>query len=235
MSQNNWNLPLPMAKNLDEMHTYTKVIVCESTEKGTDKRLLETLIYKHSLLQANSFYIKTVPPTGSFDEVKGFLTNTLSKQEYIVSKKIDSVLVIVDADEDPQVRFQEIKKSFDTSVFSVQSSINSTLPFTKDKIRVGIYLFPDRQNPGSLETLALGALRHQNLGSKLKCVNNYINCVLTVDGPMTENNKSKSKFRIFMASPEPDRYVHGIMEHIDFNSKKFELLKDFIRQVHNVP
>lgn len=219
-------------RNSDDMSSHKTVIVCESTPSGTDKRLLDALIHRHSLLPAESFTIKTVSPTGSLGDVMGFLTATLKNQPYIVSQETKTVLVIVDADEEPLARYREIKACFDTQIFAVQSSIDSPLPTDLDKIHVGIYLFPDRQHAGSLETLGIKTLSHQALTNKLDCIDRYMGCIDRLDGPMTANNISKSKLRICMATPEPDRYVDSIIDHIDFDSPEFDLLKTFIQQAN---
>lgn len=211
------------------MSQFQTLLVCESTENGTDKRLLEELIQKHSLLQAGNYTIITKSPGGIVD-VKGFLKNTLARQPSIVSKETKTVLVVVDSDENPRRRFTEIKNCLDAKVFKVQRSIGSILPRSSSKINVGIYLFPDRQNPGSLETLCLKTLKHNQLNSKLACVEQYMACIANLDGRMTINNKSKSKFRVFMTTPKPDRYVDSIINHTDFNSTELNKLKDFIKQ-----
>jgi len=209
------------------MPQFQTVLVCESTENGSDKRLLEELIQKHFLLQAGNYKIK---PTGSIDDVKEFLKFGLITKSYIVSRETERVLVIIDSDKNPRQRFIEVKNCFDTKKFKVQQSISSILPHSLNKINVGIYLFPDRQNPGSLETLCLKTLKHNRLSSKLTCVEQYMACISNLDGRMTANNKSKSKFRVFMATPKPDRYVDCIIDHTDFNSAEFNSLKDFIKQ-----
>ncbi|MBU0570150.1 hypothetical protein KKB40_05250 [Patescibacteria group bacterium] len=211
------------------MSRFKTVLICESTQGGSDKLLLEELIKKHSLLQTNSYKIETKDP-GSIDDVKEFLKTTLNTHHYIVSKETKNVLVIVDGDENPNRRFAEIRNCLDTGRFEIQRSINSILPRSLNKINVGIYLFPDCQNPGSLETLCLKTLKHNHLDSKLSCVDQYMTCIANLDGRMTANNKSKSKFRVFMATPKPDRYVSSIIDHTDFDSVEFNPLKDFIKQ-----
>jgi len=211
------------------MSQFQTVLVCESTQNGTDRRLLEELIQKCSLLQAGNYEIVTKSP-GSIDDVKGFFKTTLDKQPYIVSRETKNVLVVVDGDENPRQRFTEIRNCFNTKDFQIQRTIGSTLPRSSSKINVGIYLFPDRQGPGSLETLCLKTLKHNQLNPKLTCVEQYMTCIASLDGRMTMNNKSKSKFRVFMATPKPDRYVDCILDHTNFDSAEFDLLKDFIKQ-----
>lgn len=212
------------------MPQFKTLLVCESTPGGTDKRLLEELIKKHSLLQDASYEIKTIPP-GGIEDVKGFLKNALINRSDIVSREIKTVLVIVDGDNNPRKRFKEMKRCFDASkIFQIQRVINSSLPKSSTKINVGIYLFPDCLNPGSLETLCLKTIKHNKLIHKLNCVNQYMTCISNLEGRMSENNKSKSKFRIFLATPNPDRYIDNIINHTNFNSKEFNPLKKFIRQ-----
>jgi hypothetical protein len=222
-----------MVRNFDDMSKHQTVLVCESTEKGTDKRLIEKLIISHSLLPNDTFCIETRPP-GDIKTIKGFLKSTLSVQPYVISKETKNILVIVDADEHPETRFQEIKTCFDTQIFEVQESLGTQLPIDNTKINVGIYLLPDNSHKGSLETLGLKALYHDNLTLKLGCIDSYMQGLGSIDGSITENNKSKAKFRIFMATPRPDRYVDSIIGSIDFNSEEFNNLKDFIRQVNRV-
>jgi hypothetical protein len=122
-----------MGKNFDDMSKSRTVIVCESTETGTDKRLIETLIAKHSLLPNDSFTTLTKYP-GDIQTVKDFLKYTLPRQTYIVSRETINILVIVDADEKPKDRFQEIKQCFNKQIFAVQQSMEARL--SKDKTRL---------------------------------------------------------------------------------------------------
>lgn len=221
-----------MVRNFDDMSKYQTVLVCESTENGTDKRLIEKLIRNHSLLPNDTFCVETKQP-GDIETIKRFLQSTLSVQPYIISKETKNLLIIVDADELPEQRFQEIKTCFDTEIFEVQESIRTSLPRDNTKINVGIYLLPDNSHRGSLETLGLKVLNHNNLTLKLRCIESYMQSLGSIDGQITENNKSKAKFRIFMATPQPDRYVDSIIGSIDFNSSEFNDLKDFIGQVNS--
>lgn len=204
------------------------VIVCESSINGTDKKFIENLIIKNALLPADTFFID---PKGEIEIVKGFLKLTFPNQPYIFSKETKNVLIIVDADENPAKRFKEISACLDKQKFSVQKSFHSSIPKTKTKINVGIYLFPDNANKGSLETLLLKGLNHTHLYKKLQCIENYINCLGSKDGRITVNNKSKAMFRIFMSTPNPDRYVSSIINSVNFNSSKFKSLKKFIKQI----
>ena len=65
------------------MATIKTTIICESTNQGTDKKLIETLITKHSLLPNSSFKIET-RGRGDIATVKDFLRKTLPIQQYII-------------------------------------------------------------------------------------------------------------------------------------------------------
>lgn len=209
------------------------LIVCESTKGGVDKRLITSLINVHNL--HDNFDFRTSDNdeqkgVGSIEDVKELLKVGLTK--FLLGKNFENLLVIVDADEDGTARFQEIDSCLDKSLFKVQNSLVSALPNDSKKINTGIFLFPDNRSQGSLETLCLNALDHQHLQEKLKCVDDYMECIDGLDGRITENNKSKAKFRIFIATPNPDRYVDSILDCIDMDSGVFNNLKSFIQQAH---
>lgn len=202
-------------------------IVCESSDTGTDKKLIERLLADHEI----NFDHYEIQAKGSIGKVIDYLKTGLIASPEISSKNIETVLVIVDADENPVNRFNEIHNCFDQSFFSVQSDLTSPTPISSDKVNVGIFLFPDKQNPGSLETLCLNALNDSSCNQKLRCVDRYLDCLKTsnVDVNMTENNISKSKFRIFMATPCPDRYVPSIIDCIDTQASAFHKILDFLK------
>ncbi len=209
------------------------LIICESTDTGNDKKLIEELIEKHSLLREDEYKIL---PKNSIGEVKKYLEFNLFTNRRIVNEEIDSILIIVDADEEPKKRFKEIGELLSnneaTEGLKIQDSISSDLPNSTDKINVGVYLFPDRKNPGSLETLCFKSLKHEQLEEKLECINKYMECVCRIDRGMTENKKSKARYRIFVTTPNPRNYVDEITKNVDLRSDKFTKLKKFIKSAH---
>ena len=69
---------------------------------------------------------------------------------------------------------------------------------------------------------------------KLDCVKSYFDCLQSKEidiNKKTEDNKSKSKFRVFIATPDPDRYVDSAIDYIDLESNVFDKIADFIRKV----
>ncbi|MBT3261061.1 hypothetical protein HOC37_06200 [bacterium] len=184
-------------------------IITESTFSGVDKKFLNKLLETNNINN-----IEIITTNGSIHDVFKYL-NSVPKLRWYTDQSIKNLLIIVDTDENFKNRLQEIKKITDRL----------------ENITVKIFLFPDNKNPGSLETL-LWDLLPEDSSLKKDCVNQYFQCLndKSIDNTMTENNKSKSKFRVFMASPYPDRYVDSILDKIDFTSDKLKSLIKFIKQ-----
>ncbi|MFZ2969551.1 MAG: DUF3226 domain-containing protein [Minisyncoccia bacterium] len=212
------------------------IIITESTENGVDKKLLSELIkckISDSFLKSVKFISSG---SGSISDVRKELRTGLREAEFI-NGNVKNLLIIVDADENIENRFEELKKSLlknSNKSFNFPDKLNIIDKKNPEKINVGIFLFPDCKNKGSLETLCLEALKHDKKDEKLDCVKNYFDCLQGrgIDiNKETENNKSKSKFRVFMATPNPDHYVDSVIDYIDLKSDVFNGVVDFIRKV----
>ncbi len=211
------------------------IIITESTEKGVDKKLLSELIkckISDSFLNSVKFIWSG---SGSISDVYKELRTGLKEAEFI-NGNVKNLLIIVDADENIENRFEEIKRSLlknSNKNFNFPDKLNEIRKEDNKKINVGIFLFPDCKNKGSLETLCLKALKHDKKDEKLDCVKNYFDCLQGrgIDiSKETKNNKSKSKFRVFMATPNPDRYIDSVINYIDLESDVFNEVVDFIRK-----
>ncbi len=210
------------------------IIITESSKDGVDKRLLSGLIkckISDSFLNLVEFN-----PSGSISDVLKKLETGLRERKFI-NRNVENLLIIVDADENPENRFKELKKSLSKNSnknFNLPDKLNEVNKEDSKKINVGIFLFPDCENKGSLETLCLEALKHDKREEKLDCVKKYFDCLESKKietNKATENNKSKSKFRVFMATPDPDCYVDSIIDYIDLESNVFNKVADFIKKV----
>lgn len=214
------------------------LIICESTQGGTDSKIISSLISTHSLLPQGEHHIHTTEDrnknkNGSIEDIKEYIKNGLEND---ARGRYKTVLIIVDADNNPQKQFRDIKKCFNTQYFKIPSRLNSSLPATSNKINVGIYLLPNNQNAGGLETLCFQALKGDiaKVRSKVECVDAYIDCLKkkNVDQNMTVNNTDKSRFRVYHSTPNPDGYVHDLLNVVDITSASFSDLKTFISQAN---
>jgi len=215
-------------------------ILVEGPEKGPDKGFLTKLIAQKSLLTGNVFEIDTQEKfhpedkNCSIEEVLKYLSN-IHKNRHITNKeiRIKNLLIIVDADQNVGERFKKIvsilKKN--SIYFSIPSRAGEVKK-EEGKINVGVFLFPNNHNKGSLESLIWNCL-DGGLAIKKSCIENYINCLKknSIDDGMTVNNVEKAKVRIMAATPKPHRAVDSLINLIDFQSETLEGLTRFLREV----
>jgi hypothetical protein len=96
--------------------------------------------------------------------------------------------------------------------------------------KISIYVLPDNQNPGMLETLCLESLKND---SSLNCVNQYFDCIKT-ESSVFPKNIDKAKIHAWLASREiPDKRLAEASEagYFDFNNSAFDNLKQFILEL----
>lgn len=217
------------------------LILVESTANGSDKKLIEKLIESNPLLNGFNYKIRTQDQknsehrkyVGSINEVLEYLKIGLPKEREITLREIKNLLIIVDADESAEDRFQGIVKALkiNNSVFSIPDKLG-LIKKDKGKISAGVFLFPNNKDCGSLESLVWNCL--ENCGPKKECIENYLACLRDkkIDGNMTANSKAKAKIRVMAATPEPDNYVKHLIELIDFNSESLKELSKFLKEAN---
>jgi len=222
------------------------IIIVESTDTGVDKELIDNILKKRGLNYSDFCIKSTANPEskkfGSINDVLKYIEYEIysdTKIEWI--KEVQNVLIIVDADEDAEGQFNKIVEALEANQkkenFNIPSNLGVINKTDPNKINIGVFLMPDCKNIGSLETLCLKAL-NSNEKQKIKdCIDKYFDCLeakghlkLKDKEKMTENNLSKSKFRVCMATPDPDHYTKSIIESIDFESSEFDQLTNFIKQ-----
>jgi hypothetical protein len=221
-------------------------IIVESTDNGSDKALVKSIL-ENMGFDLNNFYIKSTAnankrTTGNVKDVIKYIKTQICRETSDLYKweEIKNILIIVDADENIEDRFKEIIEALNNNEsknnFNIPSQIGIINKDDANKINIGIYLMPDCMSAGSLETLCLQALVPKEKGKLEDCVEKYFYCLgqngylkTTGGQDMTENNKSKSKFRVCMATPNPDAYISSIKENIDFKSGAFDKLVKFLK------
>lgn len=214
----------------------TKIyIIPESTENGTDRNLIDSLIlkyqpfknYKHDYIFDNRSENK-----GSIGNITTRLLPSIFTKSIFSEPNISKILlIIVDADENPKQRFKDICNALDKNIFSIPKQV-ATYGNETNKIKVGIFLFPNSKEKGSLETLCYDAIK-ENPTKKKNFIETYLKNLKEnkIDSTLTENNKSKAKFRIFMSTPQPDyNYVKNALNIIDLDNACFKPLIDFLKK-----
>jgi hypothetical protein len=210
-------------------------IFVESTPKGLDRKFLSELIKT----KINVEFLNRIKwehnKDGNRDGVIADLKNALKEDEYL-NGNIKTLLIIVDADEDLKKCFKSVQDALynrKDKTFNIPKKLGVIEQSDITKIGVGVFLLPDCKEKGSLETLCLQALKHTKSEEKMKCVENYFQCLNSkkID-TQNHNHASKSKFRVFMATPNPDKsggYTKNIIDNIDFNSTALDPLAKFLK------
>lgn len=112
--------------------------------------------------------------------------------------------------------------------------IKSCKQFTSRHTPIALYVMPDCESKGSLETLCIKAVKNENF---MTCIENFINCVETQNPNIS--HKDKRRVLAYLASSSEKckqvRTGHGIKAGLfDLNSAVFQDVKDFIRQMSTI-
>ncbi|MDZ5287686.1 DUF3226 domain-containing protein [Helicobacter pylori] len=201
-------------------------------EGPSDKVFLEAYLYFLEDIPIKNFKVKDV--TGK---------DNLSKR-LLEIEKYDKTLIIFDADKDYESNKKEILK--------VVSKTKQTISEEQ------IFLFPNNQDDGDLETLLLEIAKHDEF---LKCFEGYLECIKSKEHYKPIKNISKSKWYAYLEVFELQKFFQykwdtnnkkneeniiiddkgkikekhkeeyeKLKEVIDFNSKSLIPLKNFLER-----
>ncbi|MCQ2810835.1 hypothetical protein JT223_02880 [Helicobacter pylori] len=186
-------------------------------EGPSDKVFLEVYLYFLEDLPIKNFKVQNI---------KG--KDNLSKR-LLEIEKYDKTLIIFDADKDYESNKKEILK--------VVSKTKQTISEEQ------IFLFPNNQDDGDLETLLLEIAKHDEF---LKCFEGYLECIKSKEYYKPIKNIRKSKWHAYLEAlglenldifdskgkikEEHKEEYEKLKEVIDFNSKSLIPLKDFLGQ-----
>lgn len=198
-------------------------------EGPSDKVFLEAYLYFLEDIPIKNFKVKDV--TGK---------DNLSKR-LLEIEKYDKTLIIFDADKDYESNKKEILSKTQQKITEEQ-----------------IFLFPNNQDDGDLETLLLKIAKHDEF---LKCFEGYLECIKSKEHYKPIKNISKSKWYAYLEVFELQNFFKDkrnkndkkneekiiiddkgkirkeykeeyekLKEVIDFNSNSLIPLKDFLGQ-----
>ncbi|MCQ2746848.1 hypothetical protein JT084_03120 [Helicobacter pylori] len=198
-------------------------------EGPSDKVFLEVYLYFLEDIPIKNFKVKDV--TGK---------DNLSKR-LLEIEKYDKTLIIFDADKDYESNKKEILSKTQQKITEEQ-----------------IFLFPNNQDDGDLETLLLEIAKHDDF---LKCFEGYLECIKSKEHHEPIKNIRKNMWYAYLELFELQNFFQDkrnkndkkneekiiiddkgkirkeykeeyerLKEVIDFNSKSLILLKDFLGQ-----
>lgn len=186
-------------------------------EGDSDRRFFEALLGKLSTartVQVESF--------GGKYGLRGFLRLLQNSPEY---STIESLGITRDADESSRAAFQSIRDILTSAGLDAPTEPN--LP-TRGKPRVSVFILPDCESRGMLETLCLSAVADD---AAMACVDTYLKC-LEASAKLQLKSPEKTRAHAFLASRErPELRVGEAAEagHWPLESPVFAPLKSFLR------
>ena len=147
--------------------------------------------------------------------------------------KVRSLAVIQDADRNTQAVFQSILYTLKKENLGIPGKISY---FTSTIPQVGIFILPDGENLGSLESLCLSTVQSENITN---CIEPFINCVkqkTSVENTRYKfpRNVNKAKCKAFLSAMEEDVPSLGIAAekgYWNLDSDKLNPLLDFLKKL----
>ena len=149
-------------------------------------------------------------------------------------KEVSSLAVIQDADQDAKEAFQRVCLELKKNNLSAPEKPAS---FISGSPRIGVFIIPDKNNQGMLESLCLSTVESENLH---KCINSFMECVEkeTISDGNREykkpKNLHKARCRAFLAAMEEDTPSLGVAAqkgYWNFDSDKLQSLLDFVKKL----
>ncbi len=166
-------------------------------EGPSDKVFLEVYLYFLEDLPIKNFKVK---------DVKG--KDNLSKR-LLEIEKYDKTLIIFDADKDYESNKKEILK--------VVSKTKQTISEEQ------IFLFPNNQDDGDLETLLLEIAKHDEF---LKCFEGYLECIKSKEYYKPIKNIRKSKWYAYLEALGLEKFFQYTWDTKKKNNKKKLIIDD---------
>ncbi|MCQ2865482.1 hypothetical protein JT176_00205 [Helicobacter pylori] len=174
-------------------------------EGPSDNVFLEVYLYFLEDLPIKNFKVK---------DVKG--KDNLSKR-LLEIEKYAKTLIIFDADEDYESNKREILK--------VVSNMKQTKQTEQTISEEQIFLFPNNQDDGDLETLLLKIAKHDEF---LKCFEGYLECIKSKEHykPIKDKNIRKSKWYAYLEVFELQKFFQDNRNKIDKKNEENIIIDD---------
>jgi hypothetical protein len=213
-------------------------------EGGTDQDIIKKIISENNLFDSTKVHFEPKNRgKGGINSVYEYIEN-LSVESIVTKMELDKILIIIDSDEEnPSDRFIKITRRLKKQEKELKKYKINKIPEKPgliyrlgNNVGIGVFLVPNNEDKGSIETLCLKALKNKKLDNKklgkfFDCIENYIKCVKIgkiLKENITENQVDKRKFRIFIHTIEPDCYNPTIDKEVDYKNSVFDVLKEFI-------
>jgi hypothetical protein len=138
-----------------------------------------------------------------------------------------SIGIIRDADQNPKGAFRSVQGALRRLRLPCPSSPSD---FTANVPSVGVFISPDAQSTGSLETLCWNSIRNT---IQATCVDQFVQC-LRDNNALESSNEWKTRTHAFLASKQNPvaRVGEGALaKYWEFDSPAFNGLRAFLRRL----
>ena len=191
----------------------------------------EVVFIEAMLEEMGIFQNIQVQDFGGRDRLKTFFEVMIAKPE--LWGKVESIGVLMDADESFASAFQRVQTVFMNSQRLGRSydESNGRITFNDFSVKVSVFISPDHQGSGMLETLLL---RSASDKAAVKCMEHYFECLNQNGANEYPANEEKAKLQVYMASRKtfPNQIERSIQKKIwDFNSPHFNDIKVFLNSL----
>ena len=190
-----------------------KVLLVEGKD---EKRFFEVLLKSLGAVES----IQTIPYGGK-GNLKSFFHNLRVVPGFTGLKSLG---VTRDADCSSASAFQSVCRLLRNAGFDAPDQVSDQ---TLGNPQVSVFIFPDYENAGMLETLCLSAVKDD---PAIPCVEQYFQC-LAESANLPTKNPDKARAHVFLASRDrPELRVGEAAEagHWQLDSPVFDPLKNFL-------
>ena len=140
---------------------------------------------------------------------------------------VRALAIVLDAEADVSATFQSVRDALTAAELPAPAGPGEIVD---GALRVGVFLVPDNQSPGKIETLCLRSVEDDPAWS---CLDVFFNCVRE-NGSALPANMDKARAQAFLATrPQPDLPVGlaALEGYWRFESPAFVPLITFLRQL----
>jgi len=206
-------------------------------EGDDDRAIIDKLCKKRKITIPNQTIL--VPNEFSEKIGGGFRGILKTIEEFHLNSsyhKVKKLLILCDANnEGASKRFSRIKKCLKEQKnihFSIPKTLGTLSPLRPNTVSVGIFIFPNNKDKGTLETLCLKTLKEQK---RLQMANYYLQALRKNNLLKTPNHRlDKARLHAYLAaSKEPNIHIRGALKNqeIDLNSNHYDQLVNFLRSL----
>ena len=197
-----------------------KFIFCEGKDDVlVIQELLKSLSSKLSLdIHVEEFCGK--------DNLRNFLSDALKRPEFS-QKKVETIAIVRDADNDGNSAFQSVLGSLNDVGF--QNCPSKPGIFSGMNPKIGVFIVASKDNRGAIEDLCLETVK---TNPQFSCVDEYFRCV--AEKSEKKSFSSKARVRVWMAGQKDFELFVGkaaLEGYWDWNHQTFDSLKNFLKQV----